>query len=823
MSRINFYQLLELKINPPESDPQVIESAIKRKQTEWSRLRNHPTKGTQARQYISLLTEIRSVMADNQLREKEARHALELLKTKLEAKFRRIDSHVKLLGCNGDLSDAELAKLADFHKVKPQIIQRRVDRWKKKHGGALEVHLSQMLIDKKPDEKTIQKIAAQFDTSPAEAQAVLKKLIEDRSREVDTYINIQIRKGFMTQKEISSLAQIYALNKGDVLRLIRCPIKKESESELDNIYQLDSTVEQVINENLKIVEQDSLYSFLGLFPGSTLESLQKKALEKEKEIRKISQKDAFVTASGVLAGQSISIFKTDESRYAYDVSRARSLLKNLNRDLSLAVSNNTIRPEYYHHLLRKAVSFGANPDEARQHIVDYCQSKKWNIKLPKKKIDFKRYSRVALITMSVFLIAGATFWYFYFSKQRLEEAYIRTIAEANQQPTLEAQVRVYERYIKNTDQEDLKERASKNIESLQSRIVQRDFKIVDQAADKLYPDKQYEEINNLYAQFLSRHANSAWADKIREKSALIPDLIDERDYQALLDIASDEPEKKAHTGADYLRRHPDGTHVGPVRKIIKAVETKYYQNVIVDLQQCEKKQDWHQCITLCSRFIDVYRDSNAALDLKQKRDNYQISLQNAAVLEKLMARAGGAEAQPDAIRSVFEAFIRESPNNPAASLVREKLATINQQLDRQEANRELEKLQRMMKDKNGRFTIKKTDTFQDKKTGLTWTLLDSRLSTGQCKNYDEARQAVNSMKLGGYTDWRLPNARELIGLYAGADAFKGASSAWYWSSDSFKRYSAGWITLVDVVTPEPQPLVQKQNANTCGWFRAVRP
>ncbi|MCB2167809.1 MAG: DUF1566 domain-containing protein [Deltaproteobacteria bacterium] len=823
MSRINFYQLLELKINPPESNPQVIESAIKRKQTEWSRLRNHPTKGTLARQYISLLTEIRSVMADNQLREKEARHALDLLKKKLEAKFKRIDSHVKLLGCKGDLSDIEIVKLADFHKVKPQIIQRRVDRWKKKHGSALEVYLSQLLIDKKPDEKTTQKIAAQFDTSPAEVQAVLKKLLEDRSSEVDAYINIQIRKGFMTQKEISSLAQIYSLDQGDVLRLIRCPIKKESESELDNIYQLDSTVEQFINENLKIVEQDSLYSFLGLFPGSTLEALQKKALEKEKEIRKISQKDAFVTASGVLAGQSISIFKTDESRYAYDLSRARSLLKNLSRDLTLAVSNNTVRPEYFHHLLREAVSFGADPDEARQHIFDYCQSKKWKINLPKKKIDFKRYARVALITLSVFLIAGATFWYFYFSKQRLEEAYTRTIAKANQQPTLEAQVRVYERYIENTDQENLKERATKNIESLQNRIIQRDFKIVDQAAEKLYPDKQYEEINDLYSQFLSHHANSAWADKIREKSALIPKLIDERDYQALLDIASDEPEKKAHAGAGYLRRHPDGAHVVPVRKIIKEVEAKYYQNVIIDLQQCEKKQDWHQCISLCSRFIDVYRDSNAALELKEKRDNYQISLQNAAVLEKLMARAGGAEAQPDAIRSVFEAFIRESPNSPAASLVRDKLASINQQLDRQEADRELEKLQAIMKDKNGRFTIKRTDTFHDKKTGLTWTLLDSRLSNGKCMTYDEARQAANRMKLGGYTDWRLPNARELIGLYAGADAFNGSSSAWYWSSDSFKRYSAGWVTLVDVVTPEPQPSVQKKNANTCGWFRAVRP
>ena len=823
MSRINFYQLLELRINPPESDAEVIESAIKKKQAEWSRLRNHPTKGTQARQYISLLTEIRRVMSAPPQREKEARHALDLLKKKLEAKFKRIDSHVELLGCKGDISDTEISQLADFHKVKPQIIQRRVDRWRKKNGTALKVYLSQLLINKKPDAKTINKIAAQFETPPAEVDAVLKKLLDDRSSEVDAYINIQIRKGFMTQKEISSLSQIYSLDQGDVLRLIRCPIKKESESEIENIYQLDSTVEQVINENLKIVEQDSLYSFLGLFPGSTLEALQNKALEKEKEIRKISQKDAFVTASGVLSGQSISIFKTDESRYAYDLSRARSLLKNLNRDLTLAVSNNTIRPEYYNHLLRKAVSFGTNPDEARHHIFDYCQSKNWKINFPKKKIDFKRYSRVALITLSVFLIAGSTFWYFYFSKQRLEEEYARTIAEANQQPTLEAQMGVYERYQENHSQENLKERATKNIVSLQNRIVQRDYKIVEQATDKLYLNKQYEEINDLYTQFLSRHADSAWADKIREKSAQIPPLIDERDYQALLNIAPDEPEKIARAGADYLRHHPDGTYVVPVGKLIKDVEMNYYQNVIADLEQCEKKQNWNQCISLSSRFIDVYRDSNSALKLKEKRDSYQISLQNTAVLEKLMAKVGGTEAQPDALRSVFEAFLRESPNSPAASVVRDKLAKINQQLDQQEADRELEKLQKMMRDKNGRFIIKKAGTFHDKKTGLTWTLLDSRLSTGQCMTYEEARQNISRMKLGGYTDWRLPSAKELVGLYAGASAFTEISSKWYWSSDRFKRYSNGWVTLVDVVSLGSQPSVQKQNATMCGWFRAVRP
>ena len=59
MDRINFYQLLELQINPPENNAETIENAIKKKQSHWSRLRNHPTKGIQARHYISLLPEIR--------------------------------------------------------------------------------------------------------------------------------------------------------------------------------------------------------------------------------------------------------------------------------------------------------------------------------------------------------------------------------------------------------------------------------------------------------------------------------------------------------------------------------------------------------------------------------------------------------------------------------------------------------------------------------------------------------------------------------------------------------------------------------------------
>ena len=240
MSRVNFYQLLDLKINPPESDPEVIESAIKRKQAEWSRLRNHPTKGTQARQFISLLNEIRKTMADPTLREKEARNAVELLKKKLETKFKSIDNHVFLFCSKGDITDEEITRLSEFHRVKPQIIQRRVDRWRKKHGHALEIHLAHLLINGRPDEKTIGKIASQFQTTPEAVHEVLNKLLNERSIELEAYINIQIRKGFMSEKEISSLAEIYTLDQGDILRRVRCPIKKKSPSDDEHAYRIDS-------------------------------------------------------------------------------------------------------------------------------------------------------------------------------------------------------------------------------------------------------------------------------------------------------------------------------------------------------------------------------------------------------------------------------------------------------------------------------------------------------------------------------------------------------------------------------------------------------
>jgi curved DNA-binding protein CbpA len=97
MERDNFYIILDLSVDPPQMDSTKIEEAIKKKQTEWSRLRNHPTKGIKAQQYIGMISEIRNIMMNPKLREMEAKSALEIIRKNEELKFSNIDRHLELL------------------------------------------------------------------------------------------------------------------------------------------------------------------------------------------------------------------------------------------------------------------------------------------------------------------------------------------------------------------------------------------------------------------------------------------------------------------------------------------------------------------------------------------------------------------------------------------------------------------------------------------------------------------------------------------------------------------------------------------------------
>jgi hypothetical protein len=822
MDRINFYQLLELQINPPENNAEAIENAIKKKQSAWSRLRNHPTKGIQARHYISLLPEIRRVMSDAKLRQEEAQGAVEELKKRLESIFKAVDRHIDLIGSKGEVLAEEVTRIAARHEIKPQLVQKRVARWQKRRGSPVVMQIQRQMIDGKLSDADLEKIAQQHGIDPQTAIKIHQQLLDQRLAELDDFINIQVRKGYMTQVEISGLAGVFPFDEGEILRRIRCPIKKSAKSEEAEAHQLDRTVEQVIQENLKIVGKDSLYSFLGLFPGANLEALQKKAVDKENEIRKISQKDAILTASGVLVGQCIALFKSDESRYAYDLSRARFLLRQLDADIDLAVTENTIPPAQYNYLVRQAVRFGTLPEEAHRHIRDYCQSKGWRIVLPKRKINFKRYVVIAAIVLLVVGIGGGAFWFIYYGQQRLENEYIQMRAAASRMNTLEAQRGFIQKYLDRQTNQEYIEKAQNDLAALHKQIEYRDHKRMQGQRDKFMTAQEFENAAKAINGFMSKHPQSAHNEDLKRELDKLPGLIDNRDYERIVALPADDYAERASAMTDYFRTHPKGAHVKEVDQIAKRIAKPYYQQLSRDLQACEEARDWHRCMALSRPFIDLYKDSQYAVRLRRKSDDYARNIQGAEILTTLRAQAGGPGADPVKLKNTYQDYLEKNPYSPAREMITAELKLLTATLNRQDLESELKRMRNALPRTKGRFSEKATGTVFDKSTGLTWAMIDSNYDTRTCMTYDEAAAYVQRLKTGGYSDWRLPTSKELKELYSATNLFGQQSAGWYWSADKIRRYSGGWIVLVDVFEPASRRIIRQRNAGECGWVRPVR-
>jgi len=825
MDRVNFYQLLELNTNPPENDPSVIETAIKAKQAEWSRLRNHPTKGMQARQNISLLPEIRRVMADAALREKEALGAREELKRKLEAKYRAIDDTIRLFFSKGSVSAADVAKIAAHHGVRAEAVQRRVEVWQKRYPSEFVKDLRILMADWRVAPKDIARLAQKHGVSSEAAEAEANALRQKRFAEIDAYVGIQIRKGYMTQAEIGDLADLYSVEAGEILRRIRCPIQEKSPPGAETTHQLDPTVESVINENLKIVGVPSLYDFLGLLPGSSIEALQKRAVERETSARKMAVKDAKVTAAGILAGHCITIFRSDETRYAYDLSRARALLNGLNREVDLAEQGGRICRPYLHFLIRKAVTFGGSVAEARHSIAAYCRAKKWRVDEPKPQRNLKPYIRAAAVSLALILAIGGFWGFRVFTAGKLDAAYRQLQASVNQQSDLESKVALFEGFIAKHPDGKYTEPVRGQLEEARVEIHERDYAGLQQRVKDLKSAARFEETQEIYRAFLARHSDSPHAEDLREALAGIPALIDQRDYDRLATSPADDLETLVRAAEAYQLNHPTGKFREAVEQKLAQLARPYYEAIKSELERCEAEQAWERCVARCDDYARVYKDNPYALELKGRRNTYQIRLQNAQILQDLKARAMAAGRDLAAARQVYTDYLAAHPNSAAEKLIHAEMAALEESLNRQMAQAEVERIRSALVQGSARFTEKAAGTVTDSRTGLTWAMLDSRLAKGGCLTYTEAQVYAKRLDTGGFRDWRLPTAEELKTLLRSETGFPGSAADWYWSKNSYRSYSGGWMTWVDVVGPGTSgaPVQNRIDAAQCGWVRAVRP
>jgi len=135
---------------------------------------------------------------------------------------------------------------------------------------------------------------------------------------------------------------------------------------------------------------------------------------------------------------------------------------------------------------------------------------------------------------------------------------------------------------------------------------------------------------------------------------------------------------------------------------------------------------------------------------------------------------------------------------------------------------ERKKMRALIKKTGWNYIDNGNDTVSDKRTGLMWCLLDAGSELGRCLEYKAADAYVKQLKTGGYSDWRLPTAKELVHIYKNKPFFPSTYDTWFWASEVIWH---GWLEKAYVVSSKPETFWSKEEAelNKCGSVRAVRP
>ena len=114
----NYFILLELPFDPPESDTNKISEAISKKQAQWSRDQSNPVKKAKASEYLAALENIKKVMLDPAARKQEAAKAKQIK----DSKEKELEAKLSLYRAKGDeLSEKDLKQWEEFseHLVLP--------------------------------------------------------------------------------------------------------------------------------------------------------------------------------------------------------------------------------------------------------------------------------------------------------------------------------------------------------------------------------------------------------------------------------------------------------------------------------------------------------------------------------------------------------------------------------------------------------------------------------------------------------------------------------------------------------------------------------
>ncbi|MBI5846038.1 MAG: DUF1566 domain-containing protein [Deltaproteobacteria bacterium] len=780
LDRENFYDLLELSVDPLEEDPRVIEEAIKKKQAQWSRFRNHPTKGIQAKKFIGFLPEIRRIMMDPELRKEEARHAAIQQSAKAEEKFVSVDRHLSIQMSKGYITDEEVAKLAELHGLAEKDIRDRIAH------------------------KEAEKFA-----------------------EIDKQIGVRLAKGYVTEEEVAKLAKMHGLEVDVIRRRITGPVVKEGESAGPAGKSLESTIARGIEDNLAVLGLASLYEFLEVEHNASLKLLQKKAQFKQTEISKISKKDAIVTASTILVGHCIAIFKTEESRSSYDISRARSQLKDLDNDIEIAGMDGTLRSEYMKTLISSAARFGMDEEEALAYIHQYVKEKGWTIEGEEKKAkraalarDLKKYAILGGIGL-VLVLAAVIALLMFLKANRLEKEYNTAIEAAHAEKSPEKQLAVLKQYVNAAGENKHTQKAGEEIAALSVRIEKAAFDEAKKSADAFSGKKEFEKAAQTMEAFLAKYKGGQMIGSAQAELARLRAATDDRDFNTLISMVNRNVDDRMVAYVGYIKKYPKGAHLEEVKKLISDTAEEFYLSVKKNIDAFAEAEKWGEAITLCETYVGLF-DNPRAVELGKLADSYRTYQKEALHYQRLLADAQAKGGDLDAAEAVYREFLEAYPGTSVQKKIEDRLKEI---AAKKEGRKDAATQAQVRSQLNGsRFVPGRNGTVTDRRTGLTWTILDSAMEGRPCMDYPTAKQYAEELTTGGFSNWRLPTPAELKGIYKAQPAFPSWNTdMFYWSSKSYRAFTDQWVNVVEVVSPVAGGSSEEtRESNRCGLVHAVR-
>jgi tetratricopeptide (TPR) repeat protein len=444
--------------------------------------------------------------------------------------------------------------------------------------------------------------------------------------------------------------------------------------------------------------------------------------------------------------------------------------------------------------------------------------------VPPAAVKKKKIGKVPLIA-AILVIAGVVA-YFALSMFGGQEKSYKSVLAKVEQASDTGKISLLRSFIDANEPGEDTENAARRILEIQTEIEKSDFTSLKKRLADHMAAKNFEKAVSLYRHHLNKYPKSAFKGKINTQLKALTSKIETRDYAQLSDEAMALGADRIDLYLAYLKNHPHGKHFKEVEKLVEEMETEYFIHIEAQILDLDMTEDWKTCLALAKKYLTIYPASSHSGQLERLRTVWEEKIKEKRIFLTLKRSAENKGTDYAAAMLTYSNYLRSFPNSYMKDKVTHEMAVVQSKIDAQRLKAASEKLKSLLSDRTSRFLLNDNGTVTDKKTGLMWTEQEGLVVLDECLTYQEAVDYVKSLKTGGLSDWRLPTARELVGLYKNKPFFPDLSATWYWSSDTTGRYDdkSGWVKDVEIVSSanSTEWVTERKDFRNCGSVRAVR-